>query len=60
MREKRWSKAGSEPTLWEVLADPIVMILMKADRIARKDVLAAIAGYPEHIAPAGEKLPLSA
>lgn len=38
-----WTNAGIEPGLWEVLADPIVMSLMKADRITRRDVLCASA-----------------
>jgi hypothetical protein len=41
MVKQRWAKAGVEPGLWEVLADPIVMSLMKADRITRREVLTA-------------------
>jgi hypothetical protein len=36
-----WTKAGREPALWDVLADPIVVKLMQADRITRSDVLRA-------------------
>jgi hypothetical protein len=38
---QHWTSAGVEPGLWEVLADPIVMSLMKADRITRREVLSA-------------------
>jgi hypothetical protein len=38
-----WAKAGIEPGLQEVLADPIVVSLMKADRVTRKEVLTATA-----------------
>ncbi len=47
MVKAKWSKAGSEPTLWEALADPIVLSLMRADRVARKDVLRAVARAPD-------------
>ena len=43
MTKQCWTKAGVEPGLWEVLADPIVMSLMKADRITRREVLSASA-----------------
>jgi hypothetical protein len=36
-----WAKAGDEPGLWELLADPIVLSLMRADNITRRDVLTA-------------------
>jgi hypothetical protein len=38
-----WSKAGAEPRIWDVLADPIVQSLMKADKITQTDVLRASA-----------------
>ncbi len=60
MRKERWSKAGIEPTLWEVLADPIVLSLMRADRVRRKDVLVAVAGTPDRLELTAEKLRLSA
>lgn len=60
MRENRWSKAGSEPALWEVLADPIVLSLMKADRLVRKDVLLAVAGDSDRLALTAKKVRLSA
>ena len=41
-----WAKAGVEPGLQEVLADPIVVSLMKADRITRTEVLTASARIP--------------
>ncbi|HUK61023.1 MAG TPA: hypothetical protein VLV50_17475 [Stellaceae bacterium] len=42
MVKERWMRAGYEPSLWETLADPIVLSLMRADGIARKDVLSAV------------------
>ena len=36
-----WSKAGREPAIWDVLADPIVQSLMRADRVTRGEVLNA-------------------
>jgi hypothetical protein len=47
MAKTKWSRAGSEPTLWEALADPIVVSLMRADGVARKDVLLAVARAPD-------------
>ncbi len=46
MAKQPWAKAGIEPGLHEVLADPIVVSLMKADRITRKEVLTASARVP--------------
>ena len=43
MNEQGWANAGVEPGLWEVLADPIVKSLMKADGITRREVLSASA-----------------
>lgn len=43
MAKQCWTHAGDEPGLWEVLADPIVLSLMKADRITRREVLTASA-----------------
>ncbi len=43
MAKQCWASAGVEPGLWEALADPIVMSLMKADRITRREVLTASA-----------------
>jgi len=60
MGKERWSKAGTEPTLWEALADPIVQSLMQADRIVRKDVLEAVAGASDGLEPVAECLSLSA
>ena len=42
-----WTKAGTEPPLSDVLADPIVLSLMKADRVTRWDVLWASASVLE-------------
>ena len=39
--KQSWAKAGDEPRLWDLLADPIVMSLMRADHITRRDVLLA-------------------
>jgi len=53
MAKQPWAKGGVEPGLHEVLADPIVVSLMKADRITRKEVLTASARIPA--APAREE-----
>jgi hypothetical protein len=54
MTRERWARAGVEPALWDVLADPIVLSLMRADRLKRKDVLAAVAVSSERAPdPAG-------
>jgi hypothetical protein len=54
MTRERWSNACVEPPLWDVLADPIVLSLMRADRLKRKDVLAAVAVAAERAPdPAG-------
>jgi hypothetical protein len=37
-----WLSAGLEPTLDELLSDPIVELLMRRDRISRQDVLRAV------------------
>ncbi len=60
MRKERWSKAGTEPTLWEVLAEPIVLSLMRADRVHRRDVLAAVARPPGRIVLDAERLRIPA
>ena len=39
--KQTWTKGGAEPRLWDVLADPIVLSVMQADRVSRKDVLRA-------------------
>lgn len=41
MMKQCWTKPGAEPAIWDVLADPIVQSLMKADRVTRRDVLDA-------------------
>jgi hypothetical protein len=41
MAKQLWTRAGVEPGLWEVLADPIVVSLMRADHITRTEVLIA-------------------
>jgi hypothetical protein len=38
----QWAKSGIEPSLAELLADPITQALMEADRVRVKDVLAII------------------
>src|SRR3954467_1366424 len=37
-----WSRAGAEPSLDEVLADPIVRLVMDSDRLTTEDVRAAV------------------
>ena len=49
MAKQPWAKAGVEPPLQEVLADPIVASLMKADRITRRDIQAAMAREPRPV-----------
>jgi len=56
MGKEYWAKSGIEPGLWETLADPIVISLMTADRITRKDVLTAtMRGSAAVDAPAAAK-----
>ena len=47
-----WSRAGVEPDLWELLADPVVLGLMRADHITRRDVLDAATHEDERAEPA--------
>ena len=37
-----WNSAGPEPTLDELLYDPIVELLMRRDRISRQEILRVI------------------
>jgi hypothetical protein len=37
-----WSRAGIEPGLEEALADPIVLLVLRRDRLAPADVRAVI------------------
>ena len=37
-----WTALGAEPSLPDVMADPITALLMRSDRIWRRDVYAAI------------------
>ena len=37
-----WSEAGPEPKLGDVLADPIVHLVMRRDRLTPEDVWAAV------------------
>ncbi len=60
MRKEKWSRAGNEPTLWEVLADPIVLSLMRADRIARRDVLSAVASTSDRFELTADGLRITA
>jgi len=39
MTRQPWQKCGVEPKLGDVLADPIVLSLMKADRVTPGEVL---------------------
>jgi len=43
LRRRSWSGAGDEPSLAEVLADPIVHLVMARDRLTRSDLDAVIA-----------------
>ncbi len=40
----RWSEAGVEPNITDVLSDPIVHTLMRADGVHIADLLAIIFG----------------
>lgn len=60
MTRERWARAGVEPALWDVLADPIVLSLMRADRLKRKDVLTAVAVAAERAPDPAGKFKLSA
>lgn len=51
-----WSKAGTEPALSEVFADPIVQSLMKADRISLADVIRAGSVIVTKPPPAEERM----
>ena len=42
-RTVAWSQAGVEPTLSEMLADPIVHLVMARDGLSRADVERAVA-----------------
>jgi len=42
-RSGTWSEAGEEPSLAEMLADPIVHLVMARDRLSRADVERAVA-----------------
>ena len=37
-----WATAGCEPTLEEVMSDPLVALVMRRDRLTRENVWAAI------------------
>lgn len=47
----RWSAAGDEPSITDVLNDPIVHTLMRADGVHVADLLAIIVGYDDRSAP---------
>ncbi len=40
---RAWDGAGQEPKLADMLADPVVHLVMERDRLVRADVEAAIA-----------------
>lgn len=50
MKKLPWQNGGAEPTLRDVLADPIVQTLMKADRVTCGEVLKASARVHDHCA----------
>jgi len=39
-----WTNAGSEPSLADLLADPVAQALMRADGVTAADVISAIGG----------------
>lgn len=42
-KQRPWAEAGQEPSIAELLADPVGVALMQADGIMVKDVVALIA-----------------
>lgn len=42
MSGNKWSEAGVEPEVEDLLSDPIVNLILERDRISRDDVWAAI------------------
>jgi len=40
---RSWTEAGEEPSLAEILADPIVHLVMARDRLSRADLDRAVA-----------------
>lgn len=40
--EKMWIYDGAEPSLQELLSDPVIMILMQRDGVTRHDIETAI------------------
>ncbi len=42
-KPQTWSEAGEEPSLTDVLADPIVHLVMARDRLSRADLDRAVA-----------------
>ena len=47
-----WTNAGSEPSLADLLADPLAQALMRADDVRVEDVIAAIGGFNRCPVPA--------
>jgi hypothetical protein len=52
---RRWARAGAEPSTTELLADPIALLLMRADRLTVNDVEAVLraAKRRPYAAPSG-------
>lgn len=52
MTTQRWRDGGIEPSLEELLSDPIMSILLDHDRLTRDDVWTAIRGAMRLTPPA--------
>ena len=55
-----WATAGSEPTLEEVMSDPLVALVMRRDRLTGENVWAAIRIARRRLREAGEPVAGSA
>jgi hypothetical protein len=54
---RRYQRGGTEPSLEEVLCDPMVHLLMKRDRVDEDDLLHLIAVVRRGLAATGEAQP---
>jgi hypothetical protein len=53
--DRRWAWAGVEPTVSELLSDPIAVLLMRADRLTATDVERSL-GRARHFLPTYDSL----
>jgi hypothetical protein len=54
-RYSPWSEAGVEPSITDVLSDPIVHTLMRADGVHTADLLAIIFSGDDRVAAEGDR-----